>query len=119
MKEVCIVIFCILIYVKYAIYPYSIRNVGGFPVERFPVVERFPLERHSFVLQKNIHLILITCSIRSIQFCIVLIYDEIFQYWNYIIQDEINVSEGGMDRGDNGRIIVKSPIIYTLKKSID
>ena len=49
----------------------------------------------------------------SIQYCIVLIHDEIFQYWNYIIQDEINVSEGGTDRGDNGRIIVKNPIIYT------
>ena len=47
-------------------------NYGGFQVERFPV------ERHSFVLEKNIITKnMITCSNMSIQYCIVLIHDEI------------------------------------------
>ena len=42
-----------------------------------------------------------------------MIHDEIFQYGNYIIQDEIKVSEGGTGRGDNGRILVKKSNRYT------
>ena len=90
-------------------------------------IDGFPVDLHSFVLKNNIHII--TCSIH-VWFnhvnivlycinCIVLIQAEILMYGNYIIQDEIKMDEEGMDRVHNGRIIVKSPIIYTLKKSID
>ena len=75
---------------------------GGFPVGfgGFPV-ERFPVERHSLVLKKKrITKYTITCSNMSIQYCIVLIHGEILFYGNYIIPDEIKVSEGVTDRGD-------------------
>ena len=44
-----------------------------------------------------------------------MIHDEILNYGNNVIQNEIKVFEGGTDRGDNGSIIVKD--YYILKKS--